>query len=943
MTEEKTKIKLTVNGTRHKLDVAPDANLADVLRQDLGLTGTKIGCSDGQCGSCVVLVDGKAVRSCVYPAKKAADKEVLTVEGLAGSWNKPGKLHPLQQAFVDHGAVQCGFCTPGLLMAAAALWTRMIESGADPDEKAIKRALARNACRCTGYASVLRAVQSAVHEYRTGDPLPPIDVETIEPLNVIGHSFPRPDAVDKVTGVAKFADDYVFEGMLYGATLRASYPHARILSIDTSEARSLPGVHAVLTHEDVPGRNRHGLVTYDWPVLCDDKVRYLGDAVAVVAAESPEIAREARDRIQVRYEPLPVVASAEQALQPDAAIVHEEWQSDGEGGASNLLKHIKVRHGDVEAGFAQADVIVEREYRTPTYDHMFMEPECSIGVPAGYDDANQGRYQKLTVYVGSQIPYADRAQIAAALDLPEDQVRVRGTLIGGGFGGKEDIMGQIHAALLARATGRPVKILYDRAESLLAHPKRHATVIRIRTGARRDGTLTAVQAELVGDAGAYASLSTHVLTRATTHATGPYNVPNAKIDCYAMYTNNPPAGAFRGFGVTQSAFAVESNMDILAHELGIDPFELRRKNALRVGSTTATGQVLRESVGLLDCLDWVQSRVHDLAQSPIPAIQFPNPQIAWGLACAYKNTGLGGGADDAAGAEVEVYAEGAVPGTDVQVRASSADMGQGLVTVVAQCAAEELGLPFDRVQVLLSDTDLTPDGGPTTASRQTYVTGNAARLAARGMRERLSYVAAERWDVPPETIRFEEGELRVGEHHARLGEVVDWLIAEGHEPRLTHRYHAPTTLPLGEGGDMHFAFGYGVQAAQVAVDPASGKVQVLRVVAAADGGRALNPLAFRGQVEGGIVMGIGTALTEEFVLEDGVPQTRRWKDYRTPLIGDMPEMYVHLAEHPTSDGPYGAKGIGELPSIPTSPAICNAIYEANGVRVYQLPVKLEGG
>ncbi len=942
MKEETTKINLTVNGTQHQLEITPDAKLADVLRNDLALTGTKIGCGDGHCGSCVVLLDGKAVRACTWPARRGDGKSVLTVEGLAASWGDPDELHPLQKAFIDHGAVQCGFCTPGALMASAGLWNKMVAADSLPDddaslEREIKKALARNACRCTGYASLLRAVKSAVHEYRTGQPLPPIAIETLEPLRVIGHSYPRPDAVAKVTGSARFADDYAFPGMLHGATLRAAHPHARILSIDTGKAKALPGVHAVLTHEDVPGRNRHGLVYPDWPVLCDDKVRYLGDAVAIVAGDTPEIAAAALELIRVEYEPLPVVAGAEQAREPDAAIVHEGWGSTADGRGSNLLEHIKVRHGDVEQGFAEADVIVEREYRTPTYDHMFMEPECSIGVPAGYD----ADHAKLTVYVGSQIPYADRDQVAAAMGLPEEEVRIIGTLIGGGFGGKEDIMGQIHAALLAQATGRPVKILYDRAESMLAHPKRHATVIRIRTGAKRDGMLTAVQAELVGDAGAYASLSTKVLKRATTHATGPYQVPHAKIDCYAMYTNNPPAGAFRGFGVTQSAFAVESNMDVVAHELGMDPFALRRKNALRVGSTTATGQVLRESVGLLDCLDWVQARVQELSQSPIPSTQFTNPKVAWGLACAYKNTGFGGGAPDNAGADVEVYPDGAVTGTDAQVRASSADLGQGLTTVLAQIAAEVLGLSFERVGVLLSDTELTPDGGATTASRQTFVTGNAARLAAEGIRERLSFVAAERWDVPPETIRFEGGELRATGHSAAFGEVVKWLVDEGREPRLRYCYHAPETLPLGQGGDMHFAFGFGAQAAQVAVDPESGKVQVLRIVAAADGGRALNPQALVGQIEGGIVMGIGTALTEEYVLEDSIPQTRRWKDYGVPLLGDVPQMDVHLAEHPTSEGPYGAKGIGELPSIPTAPAICNAIHNATGVRVYNLPVEPE--
>jgi CO/xanthine dehydrogenase Mo-binding subunit/aerobic-type carbon monoxide dehydrogenase small subunit (CoxS/CutS family) len=948
-------VKLNVNGIQYDLSVSADDMLADVLRRDLGLTGTKIGCGEGQCGSCTVLLDGRPVRSCVYPARRAAGKRVLTVEGLAASWGTPDEradparlgrahLHPLQRAFIEHGAVQCGFCTPGMLMAAAALWEQAVagagEVGAPKVGAAnlgaaeIRRALGHNACRCTGYASIVRAVQSALHEARTGQPLPPAEVETAPPMRVVGHSHPRPDAVAKVTGAARYADDYAFPGMLHGATLRAAHPHARILSIDARRAAALPGVHAVLTYRDVPGRNRHGLVYPDWPVLCDDKVRYLGDAVALVAAETPALARQALALIDVAYEPLPVVSTPEQALQPGAPLVHE-GRVEG-----NLLDHIRVRHGDTARGLAEAEVIVEREYRTPTYDHMFLEPECSVGVPAGYDSA----HEKLTVYVGSQIPYADREQIAAAMDLPPGEVRVIGTLIGGAFGGKEDIMGQIHAALLAQATGRPVKILYSRAESLLAHPKRHATVIRIKTGAKKDGTLTAVEAELLGDAGAYASLSTKVLERATTHASGPYQVPNVRIDCYALYTNNPPAGAFRGFGVTQSAFAVESNMDLLARELGMDPWALRRANALRVGSTTATGQLLRESTGLLDCLDWVEARVKALPDLGPPK---PHSRVGWGIAAAFKNAGLGGGADDAAGAEVEVYPDGTV-----EARSSSADLGQGLTTVVAQIVAEELGLPFERVRVLLSDTDRTPDGGPTTASRQTYITGNAARLAAQGMRERLGGVVARRWNVPPEEILFQEGRLihhplssspRAGgiEGGLPFARAVQWLIEQGGEPRLTYRYHAPETRPLGQGGDMHFAFGYGVQAAQVAVDERTGEVEVLRVVAACDAGRAINPRGVRGQIEGGILMGIGTALSEEYRLVGGIPQTRRWRDYRIPLIDRLPQLEIQIVEHPAADGPYGAKGIGELPSIPTAPAICNAIYDATGVRVYALPVRIK--
>ncbi len=920
------KLEMIVNGEQVCLDIPPQRTLAEVLRYDLGLTGTKIGCGEAECGACTVLVNVEPVLSCVYPALKAQNAQVLTIEGLASPEGGKAGLHPLQRAFIRAGAVQCGFCTPGLIMTAA----HLLAHNPDPSEEEIKHALKDSYCRCTGYAAIIRAIQMAAAEMRGGAGearrpdvtswLPPRK----PPLRVVGQPMPRPDVVGKVTGRLKFADDISFPDMLHGRVLRSAYPHARIRRIDVSKARALPGVVAVLTHADVPGKNRHGLIYEDWPVLCEDKVRYVGDAIAIVAAETREIATRALDLIEVEYEPLPVVSDPVQARQPDAPLVHEEWPT------GNLLKHIHVERGDVEAGFAEAEVIVEREYRTPFYDHVFLEPECSIGVPAGYPG-----HEKLTVYVGSQIPYKDRDQIAAALGLAPEDVRVIGTPIGGGFGGKEDIAGQIHAALLAQATGRPVKVLFDRAESLRVHPKRHATIIRVRTGARRDGRLVAVQAELYGDTGAYASLGDKVMTRATTHAAGPYDVPHVRIDCYAMYTNNPPAGAFRGFGVTQSAFAIESNMDILARELGIDPFELRRINALRVGSVTNTGQVLRESVGLLECLDRVEAVIREeMAQgdgdgtAPV--------RRGWGIAAAYKNTGLGGGAPDKAGAEVEAYPDGTA-----EARSSSADMGQGLMTVVAQIAAEELGLPFDRVRVLLSDTDRTPDGGPTTASRQTYVTGNAVRHAARRLRERLIAVAAERLDVAPDRLRLSEGDVYLSEDQApaaSFAEVVRWAQEEGHETCVRYEYEAPRTQPLGTGGDMHFAYSYACQAALVEVNTETGEVRVLKVVSAHDVGRVINPVGLLGQIEGGIVMGVGNALTEQYIVENGVPWTRHLGQYKMPSIMHMPEMISFFVEHETRDGPYGAKGVGEIASIPTSAAITNAIYDAIGVRIYELPV-----
>ncbi len=956
-------LKMTVNGKPVAVEIEPHGYLAHVLREKLGLTGTKIACAEAECGACTVIVNGQSVNSCVFPALKAQGAQVLTVEGLADAWKlevgswkleesrqsptsnlqsptsnlrpRISDLDPLQRAFIEHGAVQCGFCTPGMLMQSYAL----LQRNPNPTDADIRAALKDTYCRCGCYVSIesaIKAAASQVSGFRVSEfNLEPetLKLETLKlpaaktPLNVVGHPLPRPDAVAKVTGAAKYTDDYVFPGMLSGATLRAKYPHARIRRIDASKASALPGVHAVLTHADVPGAKNHGLIFNDWPVLCYDQVRYVGDAVAIVAAETPEIARRVLDLIEVEYAELPVVDNPIDARKPNAPEVNNG------SGHGNLLKHIHVEKGDVEKGFTDADVIVENEYRSPFYEHAFMEPECAIG--RVLDDG------RVEVIVGSQIPYEDRRQIAAALGVAESRVRVRGALIGGGFGGKEDIAGQIHVALLARATNRPVKMLYSRHESMLFHPKRHATTIRIKTGARKDGTLVAVRAEIFGDSGAYASLGDKVMTRAATHAAGPYDVPNVLIDCYAMYTNNPPAGAFRGFGVTQSAFAVESNMDELAQRLGMDAFELRRKNGLKVGGVTSTGQVVKESAGLLECIRLVEQAVRKAdgrwqiadGKEPLAISHSPSAIRAWGFAVAYKNTGLGGGARDASAAEVEVYEDGFA-----EVRTSAAEIGQGLPTVLVQITAEELGLPYARVRVLLSDTDLTPDGGPTTASRQTVVSGNAARLAAQGMREILAAVASERLDASPERLVFEDGFVIAGDKRASFAQVVKWARGENRPTRYLHEYVAPETKDLGQGGDMHFAFSYAAQAAQVEVNLQTGEVHVLKIITATDIGRAINPLALQGQIEGGVIMCIGNALTEEFIVENGRVFTDRLARYKMPSIKHVPEIVSFIVEDASAAGPYGAKGVGEISSIPTTPAITNAIYNAVGVRVRKLPV-----
>jgi len=892
-----SRLQMTVNGKPVDLDVPESRYLSEVLRKDLQLTGTKIGCNEAECGICSVLVDGTPVVSCVYPAFKANGTRVETIESLS----QDGELHALQQAFLDHGAVQCGICTPGVIMTAKGLIDEKKAAGEQLTEEHIAVALKDTFCRCTGYRSITRAILQA-----SGQDSPPLIPVSKHAGQSIGKPMPNLQAREKITGEARFTDDYRFPGMLYARTKRANIPHARILSIETSAARALPGVHAVMTHEDVPGRNLHGVFIKDWPVLCGDKVRYAGDAVAIVAADTEEIAAAALNLIEVDYEELPVVSDAIEAAKPDSPLVHDD-RADG-----NLLKHIKVNKGDIAAGFAEADTIIDRTYRTPATEHLFLEPECSIGVPARYSPDDFGgvcdaaaargetaRHDKTTIYVGSQIPYGDRDQAAASLGVEPESVRVVATLMGGGFGGKEDITGQIHVALLAEKTQRPVKMLYSRQESLLVHPKRHATVIRIRTGATRDGKLTAVEATLYGDGGAYASLSEKVLTRASTHAAGPYDVPNVKVDCFAMYTNNAPSGAFRGFGVTQSCFAVESNMDILAEELELDAVEIRRMNALDVGSVTSTGQVMRESAGLNECIDLVE---RDLRGDDFRwTWEEGNRRFAWGLAVAYKNTGLGGGAPDKASAEVEVWLD-PEQGTTAEVRISSAEMGQGLPAVLAACAAEELGIEASAVNVLLGDTDYCPDGGPTTASRQTFVSGNAVRLAAADAARQL------------------EGAKPGANFIAR------------------HEYHAPETQPLGSGGDMHVAFSFCAQAALCEIDMDTGEVSVREIIAAHDVGRAINPLTLQGQIEGGIVMCVGYTLTEHYIQEDGIPWTDVLARYKIPNITHTPTITNHLVEHKVAAGPYGAKGVGELPSIPTSAAITNAIYRATGVRMRSLPV-----
>jgi len=581
---KQVEVSLTVNGRPVRELVRSDLTLLQFLRGQLGLTGTKEGCRQGECGACTVLVDAEPVNSCILPLLAVADREVVTIEGLAHDQ----ELDALQKAFTDEGGVQCGFCTPGMIMAAKGL----LLSNPTPSEEEIREGLSGNICRCTGYQKIVRAVQVASGQAS------PVEVVARADHSVIGHKVARRDAPDKTTGRALYADDLRMPGMLFGKALRSAHAHALIRGIDCTRAERSPGVVAVLTAADVAGHNRYGVAISDQPALADDKVRCSGDAVALVVAESEKAAVGALSLIEVEYQKLPGVFSAEEGLRPNAPCVH---------GDTNLLQHTKVRKGDIDAAFLEAAEVVEGTFRTVPIEHAYLEPECSV---AATDHAGN-----LTVWTSTQYVFRDRRQIASVLALPANSVRVIQMVTGGGFGGKDDVTTEILASLGAVRTGLPVKVRFDRAESMRASTKRHAVVIKARLGADREGNLLGLEAQVFADKGAYASLGGYVIKKLGLHLSGPYYVPNIKVDTYAVYTNNPPGGAMRGFGVVQAGFAHESLIDMLAERLGLDPWEIRYRNALAPGLSTGTGHVLHASVGIKATL----SEVRDyLDANPLP-------------------------------------------------------------------------------------------------------------------------------------------------------------------------------------------------------------------------------------------------------------------------------------------------------------------------------------
>ena len=914
-------ITFSVNGFDCRVVSPGSFTLLAYLRDNLGLMGSKNGCNQGHCGSCTVIVDGKAKRACTVKISGLQGSRVETIESLPVE----GNLHPLQDAFMLEGAVQCGFCTPGMIMAARAL----LDNNPNPTNEEIKHALRFNLCRCTGYAAIIRAVQLAARIMRGEDDLSGVTEPNIKDTG-IGSSPMKKDARVKVTGAPLFAADLKFDDMISGKLLLSEYPSAKIKKIDTEKAKTLPGVIAVLLAKDIPGRNSFGLLNPHQPVLAGDRVRYTGEPVALVLAESEAVAENALQQIKIEYEPLPAVFSADEGLKEGAFVLHP-------GG--NLVNHVAVRRGDPEQAFADAHVIVEGEYSTPMVEHAYLEPEAAV---ARLEDDGV-----VVVWTSSQGSYVFREMIAASLNLPPEKVRVIYTPAGGAFGGKEEPTVQIHCALGAHVTGRPVKMVLTRRESLLMSTKRHGAKMYYRHGAAADGKIVAMEAKVVLDAGAYESLSKPVVFRAGVVTAGPYDIPNVKTDSYGVYTNHPPGGAFRGFGSTQVAFGAEMQMDKLARALKMDPFELRRLNGLAPGKTTITGQVIEGDCGFQQALTAVEQALKDYAgQLPSPA---EGKKIGIGIAGAYKNVGLGAGKNDRAGARIELDLQGRL-----MLMVGAADMGQGSDTVLAQLAALETGFAYEDFAVISNDTARTPDGGVTTASRQTYISGHAVVGAAREFNAALQNCMKELFDLNQGSYKPVSKGIVVPSDGDRLISLQEIAVAAaGAElsPAGEYIYTAPVTYPLRERADheegvpleeynIHYAYCFGVQAAVVEVDENSGEVKVLKIIAAQDLGRAIHRQNSCCQIEGAVMMGLGYALSEEFILSDGQVVTDNMAKLKLPKSIHLPEIEVILVEE-ESAGPYGAKGMGELPINPTAPAIINAIYDAVGVRVGNLPATKE--
>ena len=892
-------LAFTVNGSERVVETAPARRLADVLRDELGLTGTKIGCNAGDCGACTVLLDGAQICACLVAAAQAAGRRVVTVEGLAAN----GRLDALQAAFHRHGAAQCGICTPGMLMAATELLARQPR----PDEAAVQDALGGVLCRCTGYRKIVEAVLDVA-----GAAPPPAP----EAESAVGARVAKVDGVAKLTGSERFAADEAPPDALWLRAVRSPHARARFtLGSFAALHRKYPGLLRVLTAADIPGANRFGIYPTgkDQPALAEDEVRFRGEAVVALVGDAATIDAIGDDEVPIAWQPLPPVTGIAAALAPDAPALHREKPD-------NVLVTGRVARGDIERAVADAAAVVEGEYRTSFVEHAYIEPEAGYARRIG---------DRIEIVACTQTPYMDRDEVALILGLRPDQVRIVPSAVGGGFGGKLDLSLQPLIATAAWLLRRPVRAVYSRPESMASTTKRHPALIRARLAADAQARLTAVDFHADFNTGAYASWGPTVANRVPVHASGPYLVPNLRAVGRAIYTNETPAGAFRGFGVPQTAVATETLMDALAEKLGVDPLEFRLRNALRHGLATGTGQVLAASVGLVPCLEALRPRWRE-ARAAAERFNSGKGVTRRGAGLAAMWYGIGNTSiSNPSTMRVGLSRDG-VP----TLYSGAVDIGQGANTILMQICADALGAPLAALRLVAGDTDRTADAGKTSASRQTFISGAAAKSAAEDLRRQLLALAGAGDGA---RLRFGANEVVVQEGATARRLDLAALPASNETGDVltgTGSFDPPTTALDAEGqGTPYASYAFAAQIAEVEVDLGLGTVKAIRITAAHDVGRAINPTQVEGQIHGGVAQGLGMALMEEFV----PGRTENLHDYLIPTIGDVPAIQCLLIEEAEPLGPYGAKGIGEPALIPTAPALLNAIYHAAGVRLTHIP------
>ena len=846
-----------VNGCQ--VSTSKKQSLLRFLRDEMHLTSVKDGCSQGACGACTVLIDGETCKACVPQTDRLEGRSIITVEGLS-KWESEVYTY----AYGEAGAVQCGFCIPGMVMCTKGL----LDRNPDPTEEEIKYALRNNYCRCTGYVKIIAAVKLAAKIMRAGK-IPAAGADDW----LLGSRVHRLDVEEKVLGYGKYPDDYYLDGMCYGTALRSKYPRARVLSIDTTAAKALPGVIDVFTAADIPGENKIGHLKHDQYTMIPvgGLTHYLGDAIALVAAEDMETAEKAKKLIKVEYEVLPAVHNIQEAAAEGAPLVFDEE-------TTNVQAYKHVSRGNAEEAISKAAHVISHHFETPWTEHAFLEPECAV---AYIDDDGD-----VMIISTDQSAYCTFHE--SSLMLGTDKVKCQNALVGGGFGGKEDMTVQHLAALIAYLTRRPVKVRLTRAESLLIHPKRHHFEMDFTIGCDEEGHIMGVKAKVASDTGAFASLGGPVLERACTHAAGPYAYENFEIEGRAYYTNNPPAGAFRGFGVTQTCFATETLLNMMADEIGITPWEIRYRNAIRPGGVLPNGQIVDESTGLVETLEAVKEEYEAALAAGKPV----------GIACAMKNAGVGVGIPDWGRVKLIVEED-----AKLHIYSGASCIGQGLGTVLVQMTVTNTDLTRDDIVYERSNTWIAPDSGTTSGSRQTMITGEACRRACEKLMEAKG---------SDKSLKDLIGQEFYGDYLAK-----------------TDPLGADVPNPV-----SHVAYGYATQVC--ILDEKTGKID--RMIAAHDVGKAVNPLSCEGQIEGGVVMSIGYAVREKYPIDENCKPVEKYGSIGLFRAHEIPKIDAIVIDKPGLNVACGAIGIGEITSIPTAPAITDAYYRYDGSRRYVLPI-----